>query len=59
MKAEVEIGQHRSARQFAVDTLNPRQMTTLSFFRVVRKMIEVRKKRNLRPEYGIFTCVCV
>ena len=41
MQAEVEIGQKRSARQFAADTLNPRCMTTLAFFRVVRKMIVV------------------
>ena len=59
MKAEVEIGQLRSARQFAVDTLNPRRMTTLAFFRVVRRMIEVRKKRNLHPEYGISARACV
>ena len=44
MQAEVEIGQQRSARQFAADTLNPRRMTTLAFFRVVRKMIVVSGK---------------
>ena len=60
MKAEVEIGQHRSSRQFAVDTLNPRRMTTLAFFRVVRRMIEVHKKRNPRPKSVVSAvCVCV
>ena len=59
MKAEVEIGQLRSAGQFAVDTLNPWRMTTLAFFRVVRRMIEVRKKRNLCPEYRISARACV
>ena len=44
MQAEVEIGQQRSARQFAADTLNPWCMTTLAFFRVVRKMIVVSGK---------------
>ena len=59
MQAEVEIGQQRSARQFATDTLNPRCMTTLSFFRVVRKMIMVSRKRSLRTKTVIFAvCVC-
>ena len=51
MQAEVEIGQQRSARQFAADTLNPQRMTTLAFFRVVRKMRVWAKspvKHNLR-----------
>ena len=54
MQAEVEIGQQRSARQFAADTLNPRHMTTLSFFRVVRKMIMVSQKHSLRTKTIIF-----
>ena len=59
MQAEVEIGQQRSARQFAADTLNPRHMTTLAFFRVVRKMIVVSGKLCLRPKTVILTmCVC-
>ena len=33
MQAEVEIGQQRSARQFAADALNPRCMTTLALFK--------------------------
>ena len=57
MQAEVEIGQQRSARQFAADTLNLRCMTTLAFFRVVRKMIVVSGK--LRPKTVILAmCVC-
>ena len=59
MQAEVEIGQQRSARQFAADTLNPRRMTTLAFFRVVRKMIVVSGKLRLRPKTVILAaCVC-
>ena len=59
MQAEVEIGQQRSARQFAADTLNPRRMTTLAFFRVVRKMIVVSGKLRLRLETVILAvCVC-
>ena len=59
MQAEVEIGQQRSARQFAADTLNPRRMTTLAFFRVVRKMIVVSRKLRLHPKTVILTvCVC-
>ena len=59
MQAEVEIGQQRSARQFAADTLNPRRMTTLAFFRVVRKMIVVSGKLRLRLKTVILTvCVC-
>ena len=59
MQAEVEIGQQRSARQFAADTLNPRRMTTLAFFRVVRKMIVVSGKLCLRPKTVILAvCVC-
>ena len=59
MEAEVEIGQQRSARQFAADTLNPRRMTILAFFRVVRKMIVVSRKLRLRPKTVILTvCVC-
>ena len=59
MQAEVEIGQQRSARQFAADTLNPWHMTTLAFFRVVRKMIVVSEKLCLRPKPVILAmCVC-
>ena len=58
MQAEVEIEQQRSARQFAVDTLNPRRMTTLAFFRVVRKMIVVSQKCRLRPK-TIISAVCM
>ena len=59
MQAEVEIGQQRSARQFAADTLNPRRMTTLAFFRVVRKMIVVSGKLRLRLKTVILAmCVC-
>ena len=58
MQAEVEIGQQRSARQFAADTLNPRRMTTLSFFRVVRKMIMVSQKRSLRTK-TVISAVCM
>ena len=59
MQAEVEIGQQRSARQFAADTLNPRRMTTLAFFRVVRRMIVVSGKLRLRPKTVILAvCVC-
>ena len=59
MQAEVEIGQQRSARQFAADTLNPQRMTTLAFFRVVRKMIVVNRKLCLRPKTVILAmCVC-
>ena len=60
MQAEVEIGQQRSARQFAADTLNPRRMTTLAFFRVVRKMIVVSGKLRLRLKTIILAmCMCV
>ena len=59
MQTEVEIGQQRSVRQFAADTLNPRRMTTLAFFRVVRKMIVVSWKLHLRPKTAISaTWVC-
>ena len=59
MQTEVEIGQQRSARQFAADTLNPRRMTTLAFFRVVRKMIVVSGKLRLCPKTVILAmCVC-
>ena len=59
MQAEVEIGQQKSARQFAADTLNHRHMTTLAFFRVVRKMIVVSGKLRLRPKTVILTmCMC-
>ena len=60
MQTKVEIGQQRSARQFAVDTLNPRWMTTLAFFRVVRKMIVVVSgKLRLRPKTIISAmCMC-
>ena len=59
MQAEVEIGQQRSARQFAADTLNPQRMTTLAFFRVVRKMIVVSGKLRLRPKTVILAmCMC-
>ena len=59
MQAEVEIGQQRSARQFAADTLNPRCMTTLAFFRVVRKMIVVSGKLRLRLKTVILAvCMC-
>ena len=58
MQAEVEIGQQRSARQFAADTLNPRCMTTLAFFRVVRKMIVVSQKRSLRTK-TVISAVCM
>ena len=59
MQVEVEIGQQRSARQFAADTLNPRHMTTLAFFRVVRKMIVVSGKLCLCPKTIILTmCMC-
>ena len=59
MQAEVEIGQQRSARQFAADTLNPQRMTTLAFFRVVRKMIVACGKLHLRPKTVILAvCVC-
>ena len=59
MQAEVEIGQQRSARQFAADTLNPRCMTTLAFFRVVRKMIVVSRKLRLHPKTVILAvCMC-
>ena len=59
MQAEVEMGQQRSARQFAADTLNPWQMTTLAFFRVVRKMIVVSGKLRLRPKTVILAmCMC-
>ena len=59
MQAEVEIGQQRSARQFAADTLNPWRMTTLAFFRVVRKMIVVSGKLRLRPKtviLAVYVC---
>ena len=60
MQAEVEIGQQRSARQFAADTLNPRCMTTLAFFRVVRKMIVVSRKLRLCPKtVTLAVCMCV
>ena len=59
MQAEVEIGQQRSARQFAADTLNPQRMTTLAFFRLVRKMIVVSRKLCLCPKTVILTvCMC-
>ena len=59
MQAEVEIGQQRSARQFAADTLNPWRMTTLAVFRVVRKMIVVSGKLRLRLKTIILTvCMC-
>ena len=58
MQAEVEIGQQRSARQFAADTLNPRRMTTLAFFRVVRKMIVVSRKLRLRLK-TVILAACV
>ena len=59
MQAEVEIGQQRSARQFAADTLNPSHMITLVFFRVVRKMIVVSEKLCLRLKTIISTvCMC-
>ena len=59
MQAEVEKGQQRSARQFAADTLNPRRMTTLVFFRIVRKMIVVSGKLRLRLKTVILAmCVC-
>ena len=59
MQADVEIGQQRSARQFAADTLNPPRMTTLAFFRVVRKMIVVSGKLRLRLKTVILAvCVC-
>ena len=59
MQAEVEIGQQRSARQFAADTLNHCRMTTLAFFRVVRKIIVVSRKLHLHPKTVIsITCVC-
>ena len=58
MQAEVEIGQQRSAKQFAADTLNPQHMTTLAFFRVVRKMIVVSRKLNLCPK-TVILAVCM
>ena len=59
MQAEVEIGQQRSARQFAADTLNPRRMTTLAFFRVVRKIIVVSGKLRLCLKTVILAmCMC-
>ena len=59
MQAEVEIGQQRSARQFAADTWNPRRMTTLAFFRVVRKMIVVSWKLCLCLKTVILAvCMC-
>ena len=43
LKAKVKIDQLRSTRQFMADILNPQRMTTITFFKVVRKMIEVQK----------------
>ena len=52
-------GMKMSARQYAAYLLNPNRMLTITFWRLLREMFDVRIKRCVHEKTIIFIFVCM